>query len=180
VDPQDPERRFEALYGMHYTAVEAYVRRRTDTADDAADAIAETFLTAWRRLAATPEGDAARLWLYGVARRVLANQRRGAARRTALADRLRAELAVRAVPATAGDPQTSAVREALRKLSAADRELLTLIGWEGLTPAEAAVVLGSSRTAVRVRLHRARKRLAQHLDPAADGTRIPLLAEGRS
>jgi DNA-directed RNA polymerase specialized sigma24 family protein len=49
--------------------------------------IAETFLTAWRRLDDVPAGDEARLWLYGVARRMLANQRRGARRRSSLADR---------------------------------------------------------------------------------------------
>ena len=176
MDPNDPERRFEAMYVLHYAAIEAYVRRRTDTPDDAADAIAETFLTAWRRLSALPDGDEARLWLYAVARRVLANQRRGEARRSALADRLRAELSV----ATPSDSQTGVVREALQKLSPGDRELLMLIGWEGLTPAEAAQVVGSSRTAVRVRLHRARRRLAQHLDPAHYEARVSLLTEGRS
>src|SRR5580692_1766293 len=69
-----------------------YVPRRTENPDDAADVIAETFLTAWRRLDAVPPGDEARLWLYGVARRVLANYRRGERRRAVLADRLRAEL----------------------------------------------------------------------------------------
>ncbi|WP_433170573.1 RNA polymerase sigma factor [Actinoallomurus sp. CA-150999] len=90
--PPDPEQRFEAVYMAHYAAMLSYVRRRTDSPDDAADAIAETFATAWRRVADIPDGDEARLWLYGVARRVLANHRRGESRRTALATRLRAEL----------------------------------------------------------------------------------------
>jgi hypothetical protein len=47
--PPDPEQRFGAVYMAHYPAVLSYVRRRTDSPDDAADAIAETFTTVWRR-----------------------------------------------------------------------------------------------------------------------------------
>ncbi|WP_433175784.1 RNA polymerase sigma factor [Actinoallomurus sp. CA-150999] len=182
--PPDPEQRFEAVYMAHYAAVLSYVRRRTDSPDDAADAIAETFATAWRRVADIPDGDEARLWLYGVARRVLANHRRGESRRTALATRLRAELSAWAedVPATGRD--VGAVREAFRRLGDDDRELLSLVGWEGLTPAEAARVLGRSRGAVRVQLHRARKRLAKELDSAGldvsrYGSRATALVEER-
>ncbi|MFB4263904.1 RNA polymerase sigma factor [Nonomuraea sp. GTA35] len=91
-------RRFEELYTEHYGAVSAYVHRRTDRSDDTADVIAETFTTVWRRLGDVPRGDQARPWLYGVARRVLANHRRGESRRTALAQRLRDELAAWQAP----------------------------------------------------------------------------------
>ena len=67
----------------------AYVLRRVERAEDAGDVVAETFLVAWRRMDKVPAGDEARLWLYGVARRQLANQRRGELRRSRLADRLR-------------------------------------------------------------------------------------------
>ncbi|WP_346433485.1 RNA polymerase sigma factor [Nonomuraea composti] len=98
-------RRFEELYTEHYGAVSAYVHRRTDHPDDTADLLAETFTTVWRRLGDLPPGDQARLWLYGVARRVLANHRRGQSRRTALAQRLRDELAAwRPPPAQAPPP----------------------------------------------------------------------------
>ncbi|GIH24082.1 hypothetical protein Aph01nite_23920 [Acrocarpospora phusangensis] len=86
--------RFEEIYLAHYPDLLAYVRRRTESPDDASDAIAETFTTAWRRIDEVPPGPQARLWLYGVARRVLANQRRGESRRSALAVRLREELEV--------------------------------------------------------------------------------------
>jgi DNA-directed RNA polymerase specialized sigma24 family protein len=91
--PDERQHRFEELYAANCGPILGYVLRRTDNPDDAADVIAETFLTAWRRLDAVPPGDEARLWLYGVARRVLANHRRGERRRTVLADRLRAQLA---------------------------------------------------------------------------------------
>jgi hypothetical protein len=93
-DPGERQRRFEVVYAAHRGPVLGYVLRRTGNPDDAADVIAETFLTAWRRLDEIPRDPQARLWLYGVARRVLANHHRGERRRSALADRLRADLAV--------------------------------------------------------------------------------------
>ncbi|RFU38840.1 sigma-70 family RNA polymerase sigma factor, partial [Actinomadura logoneensis] len=61
------------------------------------------------------------------------------------------------------DGASGRVAAALRSLPEADRELLTLVGWEGLGHAELATVLGCSRNAVRVRLHRARRRFARAL-----------------
>ena len=160
--------RFEELYAAHRVPLLGYALRRTDNTDDAADVLAETFLTAWRRLDDVPLGDQARLWLYGTARRVLANHRRGERRRLELADRLRAELAVtyRQPDHVGGMAEIAA---AFRRLTATDQELLALAGWEGLAPAEIATVLGCSRNAARIRLHRARRRLAAELDRAAPG-----------
>ncbi|MFC4060870.1 RNA polymerase sigma factor [Planomonospora corallina] len=183
--PPDPQRRFEEIYTAYYPDLLAYVRRRTDSPDDAADALAETFTTAWRRLADVPEGHAARLWLYGTARRVLANGHRAEGRRTELASRLRTELAVWADQAEETGHDPGGVREAFRRLSPDDRELLSLAGWEGLDSAEISTVLGCSRGAVRLRLHRARKRLARELDAAGldltrYGPRAVALAKGES
>ncbi|WP_308170092.1 RNA polymerase sigma factor [Acrocarpospora catenulata] len=178
-----PTQTFEELYLAHYPDLLAYVRRRTDSPDDAADALAETFTTAWRRIHELPPGPEARLWLYGVARRVLANQRRGEIRRSVLAARLREELTVwdEGPP----DHDHDAVRAAFHRLSPDDRELLALVSWEGLTAPEIAAVMGCSRGAVRIRLHRARKRLARELDSAGldlsrYGSRAVKLAEGQS
>jgi RNA polymerase sigma-70 factor (ECF subfamily) len=140
-----------------------YALRRTDNTDDAADVLAETFLTAWRRLDDVPPGDQARLWLYGTARRVLANHRRGERRRLALADRLRGELAASyRQPEFAGG--LAEIAAAFRRLPAADQEVLALAGWEGLAPGDIATVVGCSGNAARIRLHRARRRLAAELD----------------
>ncbi|MFF5207901.1 RNA polymerase sigma factor [Streptosporangium sp. NPDC000396] len=179
--PPDPEQRFEEIYNAHYPDLLAYVRRRTDTPDDAADAIAETFTTAWRRRDDIPSGHDARLWLYGVARWVLVNRRREETRRSALAVRLRSELAVWAENVVEEDP--SGVRQAFMRLRPDDRELLSLVSWEGLSSEEVAKVLGCSRGAVRLRLHRARKRLARELDSAGFdmaryGSRAITLAKG--
>jgi DNA-directed RNA polymerase specialized sigma24 family protein len=82
-------RRLEALFAAHGSDIVAYCSWRTRSANDAQDATADVFLTAWRRLDEVPDGDAARVWLYATARRVVANQRRSLRRRLALDERLR-------------------------------------------------------------------------------------------
>jgi RNA polymerase sigma factor (sigma-70 family) len=155
----DRRSRFEEIYTAHCTPMLGYALRRTANGDDAADVVAETFLVAWRRLDDVPPGDDARLWLYGVARRVLANHHRGERRKSELSDRLSRDLApVHHDPEYTGE--LALVAAAFRSLPEADRELLALVGWEGLDHAEIAAVFGCSRNAVRIRLHRARARFA--------------------
>ncbi|MEV4349707.1 RNA polymerase sigma factor [Actinoplanes sp. NPDC049596] len=154
------EERFRRVYRAHFDALLAYALRRVEQPPDAADVVAETFLVAWRRAGEMPGDDETRLWLYGVARRVLANHHRGGVRRARLGDRLRQRL----TPAVAGDPgaevpERLAVRAALARLGPVDREVLTLTVWEGLQPREAAIVLGVSPETVRTRLSRARARM---------------------
>lgn len=152
--------RFERLVVATGPRLLGYLARRVDPPTDAADALAEVYVVAWRRFDAVPrEHEEAVRWLFGVARRVAANQRRGATRRHELAARLRAGL--EQVDAQDGGAD---VRAALAELPEADRELLTLVAWEGLSPAEAAEVVGVSPAAARKRLQRARERLARRLD----------------
>ncbi|TDC67701.1 sigma-70 family RNA polymerase sigma factor [Actinomadura sp. GC306] len=158
----DREARFEAMYAATYEPILGYVLRRCSSPDDAADIVAETFTIAWRRLDEIPAGDRARLWLYGVARRVLANHWRGEARRRRRTTSLREEIA-----SVDADPvEASAIAEAFGGLSDDDRELLGLVAWEGLDHAAIAAVLGCSAGAARVRLHRARKRFSRALRSA--------------
>jgi RNA polymerase sigma-70 factor (ECF subfamily) len=152
-------RRFEKIYAANHAAITGYVLRRTDNPDDAADVIAETFLACWRRLGDVPDGGDTRLWLYGVARRVLANHHRAGRRRTALADRLRADLTA-AYRTREYSGEQAKITAAFRGLPAADQELLALAAWEGLTSGQIAAVLGCSPNAVRIRRHRARRRFA--------------------
>ena len=74
------ELRFRGVYEATYRDLLAYARRRCDSHADADDLVAEVFTIAWRRLEVVPEGDATRLWLFGVARNVLNNQRRSGRR----------------------------------------------------------------------------------------------------
>jgi RNA polymerase sigma-70 factor (ECF subfamily) len=148
-------RRFDALFREQAAGIASYCRWRSRSPGDAEDAVAEVFLIAWRRLDDVPAGDGARPWLYATARRVMANQARGNARRSRLQERLSSQ----AVAAQADEgPAILRVHEALAALSLRDREVLLLAEWEGLTPAEIGRAMHRPPVTVRVSLHRARRR----------------------
>jgi RNA polymerase sigma factor (sigma-70 family) len=153
----------EELFRRHAADVLAYALRRTPPAG-ADDVVSEVFLVAARKLGDVPE-DEPLLWLYAVARRALANQRRSERRR----ETLHGALAVlrRDVPA-APSAVGSTLLHALAALNPGDREVLMLSAWEGLSAREAAVVLGCSEAAVHQRLSRARSRLGAQLDRQPD------------
>ena len=158
--------RFEQVYRSTRNEILAYLLRRTPQREDAADVLAEVYLTAWRRFDDLPQGDDARLWLYGTARRALANHRRRDRTGRGIADRLRDELRSSDAARTtleATDANVVAVHEALAALDADPRELLTLTAWEGLTPRDIAVMTGATPGTIRVRLHRARAQLKVEL-----------------
>jgi RNA polymerase sigma factor (sigma-70 family) len=152
------KQRFDALFAAHGSDIVAYCGWRAISPSDAQDAVADVFLIAWRRLDDIPVGDTARIWLYATARRVLANQRRSIRRREALHERLALEAAAAPSERASDDCTELVVHQALRGLSARDREVLLLAEWEGLSAEEIAVVLGSLAVTVRGRLHRARRR----------------------
>jgi RNA polymerase sigma-70 factor (ECF subfamily) len=169
-DSAGADDRFQALYAAHLRTILGYALRRVTAPEDAADVVAETFLIAWRRRADVPAGSEAPLWLYGVARRVLANHVRGEGRRSRLGDRLRIELSQQlTVPDPADEVvQVRAIRAAMDRLEPSDREILELTAWEQLAPREIAVALELSPEVVRARLSRARTRLREHLDAGHD------------
>jgi RNA polymerase sigma-70 factor (ECF subfamily) len=157
----DPAEVFAALWASHYDAVVAYARRRGPAAE-AAEVATATFLVLWQRIDVRPLDPLP--WLYAVARRELANRRRGQTRLVAFGARLRRERTVD----TEVDSASPAMDRcnalvALRRLRPDDRELLMLVAWEGLDPAAAAASLGISLSAFSVRLHRARQRLSAEL-----------------
>jgi RNA polymerase sigma factor (sigma-70 family) len=166
--------RFERLFTEHIDAVLRYALTRVDP-ETAKDAVADTFLVAWRRFDEVP--DAARPWLLGVTRRTLSDQRRGHRRQHSLAERLASTAVSSDSSPEAIDRVTDrfVVMGALRRLRRADRDVLCLVAWDGLDNKEAAEVLGCSVRAFAVRLHRARRRLAQALE-ARDGTSADGLA----
>jgi RNA polymerase sigma-70 factor (ECF subfamily) len=169
VDAADRETRFRRLCDEHTAAVLAYALRRAPR-EDAADAVAETFLVAWRKLDDVDD-EGALPWLYAVARRVLLAQRRATQRQHAVAQRVAGSRAyVTEVPTG-----SSRLLEALAGLGEKEREVLMLAAWEDLSSEDAARVLGCSATAYRIRLHRARRRLRERLDQPE-----PLLQESPS
>ena len=150
--------RFDELYRELAPRVAGYCRRRTDP-EEAREVLAETFLIAWRKLESIPE-DAPLPWLLATARRVLANRRR-------------AHRGTEPMPESRAPDHADGVaglldlQRAFAQLSGEDRDTVALIAWDGLTVAEAAVVAGCTAGTFSVRLHRARKRLAVLMEPAA-------------
>jgi RNA polymerase sigma-70 factor, ECF subfamily len=150
--------RFEQIYEEHREGVRAFVRRRApESVVD--DVVSETFLVCWRKLDRVP--DEPLPWLYAVARKTLANQRRRLAREQRVGAPDPAPAVAELEPV--GDTVLAA---AFAALSERDREVLRLIAWEGLSLSQAAVVLGCSALACRVRYHRAKTRLARRLEAA--------------
>jgi RNA polymerase sigma-70 factor (ECF subfamily) len=157
----DPSRidRFTAFYDNWHRNVHAYVVSRAGR-QLADEAVNDTFVVAWRRLDDIP--DPPLPWLLGVARNVVREQFRAAARQ----ESIQAEMLTWATSAelTAHDiadgvTERAAVLRALATLSEGDRELLTLVAWHGLSPRDAARVVGCTQATYFVRLHRARRRL---------------------
>ena len=157
----DAQARFDALYREHAGEVRRYVRRRSD-AQSADDVVADVYVVAWRRLGDVPDDPLP--WLLGVARRILANRRRGDVRDHALWDRIRAEqFRATAVAEGDGPRDGEAVWAALSTLSERDREALLLVAWEGLSTARAARVVGVRANTFAARLYRARRHFAHAL-----------------
>lgn len=160
--------KFHACFAAHFDDVWRFARRRCHSADVADDLTAETFAVAWRRRADLPEGHEARLWLFGAARKVLANHKRAERRRRQLVKRLEALWS----PPVADDRDEGGVlRAALATLSSAERDLLIMAAWDELPVRDIAVLLGLTPNAVSIRLHKARKRLADVLPKDAAGSR---------
>lgn len=156
--------RFEALFGSSYARVFSFTLRRTRDRDLTEEIVAETFLIAWRRIEDLPSEPLP--WLFGTARRVLANHVRHTERRS------RHGVAVPLEYVELGDPSSSPPEQiadrqafvtAFAAIRAEDREVLAMIAWDGLSSREAAEVLGCTTAAFSLRLHRARRRLLKEM-----------------
>jgi RNA polymerase sigma-70 factor (ECF subfamily) len=163
---------FETLYREHFEVIYAYVLRRCGSAD-APDLVADVFATAWRRLADVPPAPESKLWLYGVARRVVSQHYRARTRRERLKVKAGHNITVTSEdgPEELSDLEVE-VLTLIERMKSDDRDLVTLIVWDGLTHAEVASILGYSTNAVGIRWHRALKRLRRDLGAApADAAR---------
>lgn len=154
---------FRAVFDAHHLAIRAYCIRRLPVAD-ADDAVAEVFLTYWRKLDDAPAEPNCRPWLYGVARNVVRNSRRSNSRFSRLKDR-----ASRQPVPHVESPEIVVVRGAeeerlyrvLDRLRPGEREILLLRAWEELSSAEIATVMGLTPKAVDNQLARVRKKLTK-------------------
>lgn len=150
---------FEGVYLQHLPAVSAYLARRV-ARDDIDDLAADVFAIAWRKRGAVAPGEELP-WLYRIASYQVANHRRRLAiRSNALAFLSAPDSAPAADAAFDGDPELA---EAWGDLNAGQREILALVVLDDLPVNEAAVALGISANAASIRLHRAKKALAEIL-----------------
>jgi RNA polymerase sigma-70 factor (ECF subfamily) len=164
----DPEAQFTDLYDRYYRNVLGYALLRAEQSV-AEDVASETFMVAWRRFAELP--DPPLPWLLGVARNMLAKQRDSRHRNRILVERITAMTTLQDhVIWDVADHVVNRDRAlaALTSLREEDVEVMALTAWHGLSPDEAAVVMGCSPRTYNVRLHRARKRLSEalHVEPA--------------
>jgi RNA polymerase sigma factor (sigma-70 family) len=165
----DDEEWFTRIYAAHYGDIVNYGRRRLAEVDAAVELAQDVFVVAWRRRAEVPDRHLP--WLYGVARRLLANRWRADRGSPAPLPLPELERVAGVAPARPDDERLVDVRAALALLTEADQEILRLIGWEELTVREAAQVLGCTRGSAAVRLHRARRRLIAAMATARPAAR---------
>jgi RNA polymerase sigma-70 factor (ECF subfamily) len=178
--------RFEDVYSSSFVQVYAYCLRRTRGAEDAEDAVADTFIVAWRRLDDLLASEHRQAWLYGVARRVLANQRRISERYERIEERAMSFAQPIALDNPAQDVEhrlrLAAVLDGLAQLAETDQELLLLAAFEQLSHAEMATVLETKVETIKSRLYRARQRLQEQIELHADKsttTHISMEKDGR-
>lgn len=156
------------IYRDTYRKTLAYALRRTRTAQDAHDVVAETYVVAWRRLDQLLDAQEPQAWLYGVAYRVLTNQRRSHRRRTSLVERVESQARLQENPVdpaslVVGRDEAATVAAAMRSLSSRDQEILRLVAFEELDHMEIAAALGIRQPLVRSVVYRARRRLDKAL-----------------
>jgi RNA polymerase sigma factor (sigma-70 family) len=150
------EKRFLIAHAAAHDRIYRYLRRRSENAATAEDLCSEVFRIAWEK--STDSGSLSTMILFGVARNVLRNHDRSSARSAKLIEELRP--GQRAAKESARD---SPLEEALQRLSPEDREVLLLTYWDGFNSREISDLLNTSATAIRMRLHRARKALSHLL-----------------
>jgi len=168
-DAPSTDERFRVLFNAHHRELHAYCLRRLPT-DDANEAASEIFLIAWRRAEDVPDGEAARLWLYGVARNVVRNRQRGGRRQL----RLVAKSGATAMTPPDG-PEVQVLRNeehaevvaAIGELREIDQEVVRLKIWEGLSNDAVGAILGISHRAVEARYTRAVRTLNKKLKSGA-------------
>lgn len=154
---------FGRVFDRHRDRVFRHVLRLVPVPADADDAVAITFLEAWRRRDDARLVDGSLLpWLLVTATKVTQNLSRSARRHRALLARLPVDDHAHDHAELVDDGPASA---ALRELPLADRHVITLCVLEGLTDRETAIVLDLPVGTVKSRLSRAKRRLAARLEP---------------
>lgn len=172
---------FQRLFEELAPAVRGYARSRTDHAS-ADDVVSETFMVIWTKWSARPS-DAIELrsWVFAIARHKTLNLIAKSVRDRGKQEAHLQEVGIDLSPDIADHVvATEQAREVLSRLSPADREVLTLVAIEGLTPEQASIVLECSTTAMTTRIFRARTRLEKVLSESESATETPLTMSAKA
>ncbi|MCC2593143.1 sigma-70 family RNA polymerase sigma factor [Tessaracoccus sp. OS52] len=148
---------FTGIYEANADRVLAYCLRHLP-ASAAEDAMADTFLVAWRRLEELP--DAPLPWLITTARNIIRNRFRAEARGFTLAAKIGRLEKLADESAEVVAERRADLFSALSALTDDERELVLLTAWDGLSGQDAAAAVGLTHSAYRSRLHRARAKMA--------------------
>lgn len=161
----------EIVVGDNADDLLRYLRRRVNEPEDAADLLGRVVLAVWESSARLPTTDEdARMWCFGVARNILREHYRHAAKQLALADGLRDHLRNSVSQQNGADTvaemkiRSEAVRRAVSALDDHSRELVMLVHWDGFSIAGAARILAINESTARTRHARALQRLEEHLE----------------
>lgn len=157
----DAKQTIEFLFRTHADRVLRYAQRRVP-GHDAEEVVAQTFLIAWRRASDVPVDPLP--WLIGIARNVIRNLERSGRRRIRLESHIASREPRDAHRRNPDEGIAGRVANALESLGPEDRELLMLVAWDELDHAATAKVMGWSQANLRLRLHRARKRMRRRLE----------------
>ena len=156
----------EVALRANQSDVLAYLVRRVDNREDAADIFGDAYLTAWRKRRQMPDDpEGARRWLFVIARNTLLNHYSSSRRRRAFTAALRDEL--RTLDADDPTEQNLEVREAIASLAPEQAELVRLIHWEGFGVGDAGAILGLGASTARSRYAAARSDLQKLLELSA-------------
>lgn len=163
----------EALIARHQDRVYRYALKLCRNPDDAQEVLQETMLSLARGLAEFREEASLTTWLYAVARSHCIKQHRRSKFAPSQLESLEDDDAPTPSADARTDPETAtAAREvdealqlAIDALDDTSREVLVLRDVEGLTAPEVAKVLGTSPSAVKSRLHRARLTVRESMVP---------------
>ena len=155
-------------FDLHVDDLFRYASRRVG-GDAARDVVSETFRIALERSAAFDQAQGShRAWLFGIATNVIRRFRRTEDRiiRNQVRAYVREPASIDPLLAVEGSVDAAArwerLAEAVTALDDEDRDLLTLVAWEGMSSAEAAAVLDIPSGTIRSRLHRIRTELAAY------------------
>jgi RNA polymerase sigma factor (sigma-70 family) len=164
---------FDAFYSEHLEDLQRFVARRVGDRERAADLTAEIFLAAIDSAHRYQPRGTPKSWLYGIARVVVADDRRRRGRERAREERLRGSALLDEEEAARIDARIDAAArsrrlyEAMDRLPEAERAVLELVAIDELTVAEAAAAVGVRAGTARVRLYRARRKLRTELEAGA-------------